>query len=81
MPSVETVIIAVWIAAIGSVVVGAYGVMREWAKAAAPKPQPYRGRHWRPAPPWWARVGAALADGWREAAATQALLRGEPHAS
>lgn len=76
MPSVETVIIAVWIAAIGSVVVGAYGVMREWAKAAAPKPQPYQGRHWRPAPPWWARALDAWLASTREATTAYALLKG-----
>lgn len=33
--------------------------------------------HAKPArPPWWTRLGAALADGWREAAEAQALLRG-----
>lgn len=73
MITVEMLIVALWVAALASVVGGALGVMHEWAKVAAPQPvtpPPHRGGHRRP------RLAVWL-DGWRELAAAQALLRGD----
>lgn len=71
---IETVIVVISLASMAVVVVGAAGVMREWAK-------PYHGHHHRPVPSLRVRVAAALLVCWREMAIAHALMTGAaaPH--
>lgn len=79
MLSVETVIVAT--AVLATIYLsGLFAVLHQLAQANDPRRVPLRARYRRGRhhihPPWWARLGAALADGWQEAAIAYALLRG-----
>lgn len=72
---IEAVIVAIWVASMACVVLGAAGVMHQLAKAA--DPPSYRGHHHRPAGPSRLRVLAdSVLDTVGELAAARALLRG-----
>lgn len=73
MAAVEVLIVAIWVASMAAVVVGAVGVMREWAKAATPRHQPAHAKPARPAQP---SLLEQLLVGWRELAHAHALMTG-----
>lgn len=83
MPSVETVIVALWIALLLLVASTPVLVGYEWGRARDPQPRQKlraryrRGRH-HARPPLLARVADAYLSGARDMAAAHALLKGVP---
>ena len=76
MLTVESVIVAISVASMAIVILGAAGVMREWAKAADPPPAPYQGHQKAAGPSRLRALADSVLDTVGELAHASALLRG-----